>query len=240
MTQSGKRKISMTHTLDDHPIFNSINTIEQLRTFMEHHVFAVWDFMCLAKALQRHVAPCPVVWIPPNNQNARLINEIILGEESDVFEGKHMSHFEMYVKAMEEVGADTTTIKHFIESLSIVGLEESIKIVPPLCADFMHSTFDFIVCDRPHIIAAAFCNGRETIIPSMFKKFLANSKVEAPTFEYYLKRHIEVDGNSHGPASTAMVDNLCTTSQHRYEADEASERAIAARVKFWDDIMKNL
>jgi hypothetical protein len=207
---------------------------------MEHHVFAVWDFMCLAKALQRHIAPCNVIWLPPESKSARLINEIILGEETDAFGDGHMSHFEMYVKAMEEVGADTTTINRFIESLRTGGLEQSIHMVPPACADFMHCTFEFIVCDRPHIIAAAFANGRETIIPTMFRKFLANSKVDAPIFEYYLKRHIEVDGNSHGPASTTMVDNFCTNNQLRYEADEASERAITARIKFWDEIMEKL
>ena len=227
--------------LNEHPIFNSINTVGQLRTFMEHHVFAVWDFMCLAKALQRHIAPCNIIWTPPNPENARLINEIILGEETDNFNNEHMSHFEMYTKAMEEIGADTTAIYDFIELLQTHGLEKAFGVAPPECVEFMKSTFEFILTEKPHIIASAFAHGRETIIPSMFKKFLANSKVNAPIFEYYLKRHIEIDGNKHGPASTTMVDNLCNSNKFlEAEADTASEQAITARLKFWDNIMDKL
>jgi hypothetical protein len=48
----------------------------------------------------------------------RLINEIVFGEESDIDQnGTAVSHFELYVQAMAEAGANTTPILTFIEDL---------------------------------------------------------------------------------------------------------------------------
>ena len=47
------RIASLRDRLSTHPIYSSISKPQHLRLFMESHVFAVWDFMSLLKALQR-------------------------------------------------------------------------------------------------------------------------------------------------------------------------------------------
>lgn len=80
---------------------------------MQGHVFAVWDFMMLLKQLQRKLTCVDKIWLPPKSNNtARFINEIVVGQQTDVHpDGKnHASHFQLYLEAMREVGADTTVI----------------------------------------------------------------------------------------------------------------------------------
>ncbi len=97
-----------------HPLFFRKWSLETLKIVMEHHVVAVWDFMALAKTLQKGLTCMDVPWMPPAvPESARIINEIILAEESDKIEsiGFIGSHFELYLAAMDEVGAKTDAIE---------------------------------------------------------------------------------------------------------------------------------
>lgn len=70
--------------LSDHTVFGQVQSVGALRTFMEHHVLAVWDFMSLLKALQAELAPEYWPWRPCTRSHwVRLINDIVLTEESD-------------------------------------------------------------------------------------------------------------------------------------------------------------
>jgi predicted protein tyrosine phosphatase len=93
-----------------HPLYKKVERLDQLQLFTEQHVYAVFDFMSLLKTLQQLLTCVQVPWVPVGTPNTRyLINEIVLGEESDVDEhGVRMSHFEMYVKAMQQLGASTS------------------------------------------------------------------------------------------------------------------------------------
>jgi hypothetical protein len=102
-----------------HEIYARISTPKALRQFMEHHVFAVWDFMTLLKALQIQLTCVEVPWRPRGDAaSRRLINAIVLAEESDEDgEGGFASHFEMYHEAMRRADANVAAIDRLIALL---------------------------------------------------------------------------------------------------------------------------
>jgi hypothetical protein len=235
--------------LAQHPIFAEITTLNDLRLFMETHVYAVWDFMSLTKRLQVELTSVKLPWLPPQDpESARLINEIVLGEESDrCLRGGHYSHFELYLDAMREVGADTAPIERFI-SLQRQG-EHFQSALTQVVANsaaihFVGHTLEIAQHAQAHQVAAAFLHGRESVIPNMFQKLLDDLGVaqeQAPTFRYYLQRHIEVDSEDHGPAAERLLRRL-TGDDHdmRREVLEAAIAAVESRLAFWDQLLVNL
>ncbi len=102
-----------------HRIYGLVNSADRLRRFMESHVFAVWDFQSLLKAMQQRLTCTTLPWVPtPDPEARRLVNEIVLDEESDELpEGGAASHFELYLDGMRAAGADTRPIDRMIEIL---------------------------------------------------------------------------------------------------------------------------
>ena len=235
--------------LYNHTLFTTdvIKDLDSLHIFMEHHVYAVWDFMCLLKSLQHYICPSTTCWVPNKWMRAgaaRLINEIVLSEESDIdLDGRgSISHHDLYCQAMLEMGADAKDFEEFIEVVRYSGFRSAVDetSIPLASKKFMQETFNFIETADAHIIAAAFCFGRETLIPDMFKQLVTRldiSTIDAPKFHYYLERHIAIDGEEHGPASIELIETLCDHDPvHIHEAEQAALQAIDARIKFWDDV----
>jgi hypothetical protein len=235
-----------------HPLLNGkVNNIDKLQVFMEHHQFAVWDFMSLLKALQHHVCPSTLQWVPTRRIRsgaARLINEIVLNEESDMdIDGKSpISHHDLYVQSMLEIGADPRVLEelvNFCQTNTVWDAFEKVPIPYP-ALKFMQKTFGFIETGEPHIIAAAFCFGRETAIPVMFRHLADHLKIrpaDAPKFHYYLERHIDIDGEEHGPASIQLVESLCDDDPVKiHEAEQAGLQALRYRYEFWTDVLEVL
>ena len=234
--------------LDGHPIYAALQTLTDLRVFMAHHVFSVWDFMSLVKYLQGRIAPTTVPWMPQGDPTLRyFINQLVLEEESDQVDGPagpaYASHFESYLTAMEEVGADTSPMRGFLELVRAEGLDAALYSdpVPLPVRYFCETTFCFIREDKPHLVAAALAVGRERLIPGMFRRFLdrmGQGPEEAPAFHYYLHRHIHLDEDLHGPLSMRLLATLCGDDPQRIEeAETAAEEAICARIRFWDGVL---
>jgi hypothetical protein len=238
--------------LTNHPLLAkpTIQNKEELRIFMQSHVYAVWDFMSMLKFLQNAIVPTTVPWVPTTmtrTSNARLINEIVFGEESDLAPGGgSQSHFDLYCQSMMEIGADTVPINEFIDTVRNVSVGSALclRSVPAESAAFVQSTFDFINSKKPHVVAAAFCFGRETLITTMFSVLLAQLRIprsQAPRFYYYLERHIEIDGEAHGPASMNLIETLCEQDPVRIvEAEQAAVAAIRARIALWDGVLARI
>ena len=230
-----------------HPVYSRINDPEGLRRFSQIHVFAVWDFMSLLKSLQVSLTSVTLPWMPVGSAETRyLINEIVLGEECDVDEqGNRMSHFELYLKGMKQMGADTTLLNSLINNVrSGTNIFQSIESadIPENVKFFLAFTFRIALEAPAHVKAAVFTFGREDLIPSMFHKLLEELFSEYPekvsTFKYYIERHIEVDGGHHGHLALEMVVELCGDDDVKWqEASEAAKTALEMRYLLWDSIM---
>ncbi|MFL6607307.1 MAG: DUF3050 domain-containing protein [Pseudomonas sp.] len=248
--QPTKEQLSLKkHELGQHPVFSEITSIDLLRRFMESHVFAVWDFMSLTKRLQRELTCVHLPWLPPADPHAaRLINEIVLGEESDDRPGAgYCSHFELYLDAMREVGADTRAIERFIalqqEGVSPDTALDSVE-VEPAAAQFVRQTLHTALHAPAHSVAAAFVHGRESVIPQMFQRMLDAWGIgldQAPTFRYYLQRHIEVDSEDHGPAAEKLLARLIDGDpQREREVLAAAIAAVHSRAALWDGLRQSM
>jgi hypothetical protein len=213
--QLQKRITPLRRALLHHPVYDTVDSLDRLRDFMQIHVFAVWDFMSLVKRLQSEVTVQRLPWMPPASaQIARFANEVVLGEESDLGpDEKPTSHFELYLRAMDEIGADTQVVRSFMQKVSR-GEQWPIVLkelgVPHSITDFVEGT-------------------------------LNHGAVEVPYFAYYLKRHIELDGDSHGPWAREMLITLAGQDESSWkQATCAAELAITSRIKLWDSVQAHL
>ena len=236
--------------LVNHRVYSAVSSIEHVRTFMETHVFAVWDFMCLLKALQRVVTCVETPWVPRGDpETRRLINEIVLGEESDQTPGRLCcSHFELYLMAMNQAEANTQPIRTFIEKLEAghvvqVALEHS--GAPKGAAEFVLNTMDIVHSGKPHCVAAAFALGREEVIPAMFREIIATVRLEGcgnlDCFDFYLERHIQLDGDEHSILASKMLANLCGDDATRWkDAIEIAISSLQSRDLLWDSVFESV
>lgn len=230
-------------SLHTHPVFSRIADLASLRAFMEVHVFAVWDFMSLAKRLQRDLTCIELPWMPPADIDAaHLINEIILGEETDTGpDGHPISHMQLYLNAMKEVGADTLQFERFLDLVrDRVPVENALgRVGAPNCViDFVTHTMSVAIGERTLVVMANFFYGRENVIPGMFQRLLDSwslDRAAAPAFVYYLDRHIELDGDAHGPAAEAIIARALAREPQQAEAvRKAAIASLSARQALWD------
>jgi hypothetical protein len=240
----------LTAALVSHPLYRSIRDEQALRVFMRAHVFCVWDFMSLLKTLQRELTGIEVPWFPKGDREARrFINDIVVAEESDLHPaGGYASHYELYADAMQACGADRAPIERFLERLRAGrGLAAAFAApeMPNGVREFVGTTFGFLENGELHRIAAAFTYGREDVIPAMFRRLVQELAQRAPqhwgTFLFYLERHIEVDGEHHGPLAHRLLARLCGDDLQKWrEAEQAARQALVARLALWDAVLADI
>ena len=234
----------------NHKVYSVINDIEDLKIFMQYHVYAVWDFMSLLKSLQIGLTSTSTPWFPVGNANTRyLINEIVTGEESDVdAAGIRKSHYEMYLEAMEQCGADTKPVMEFT---AILKEEKSFfkayteADIPKEAREFVDFTFEVIDGKQSHLQSAAFTFGREDLIPAMFISIVRDLNEKFPgqlsLIKYYLDRHIEVDGDHHSHLALDMTAELCGENEEFWkEAEQIAVAALQQRIHLWDGVYNEI
>ncbi len=241
-----------------HRIYGLVNSAARLRRFMESHVFAVWDFQSLLKAMQQRLTCTSIPWVPtPDAEARRLVNEIVLDEESDALpEGGSASHFELYLHGMRNAGADTGPIDRMIETLragvsqvgkpaaTVVGDAMREAGAPEAAQAFVRHSFAVIESGSTHGIVAAFTYGREDVIPDMFRGLVSSLASRDPAWErfhWYLDRHIEADDEKHAPVCRRIMARLCGDDPARWaEASQVARACVEARIALWDAIAAEL
>lgn len=231
---------SKQELLTHHPVYNTFQSVEAIRHFMGYHVYAVWDFMSLLKSLQRTLTCVELPWRPSSYpaEMVRLINQIVLGEESDVDQnGTPISHFDLYLKAMEEVGAPTSPIRDFLTTMDF-------EKIPTGAREFVKHNLEVAQYGDVVEVASSFFFGREKLIPDMFQTIvdtLKRENIKAPTFIYYLERHIEVDAGEHGPLAMKCLDYLIGENEELKEKSlKAAIKALDARNDLWNAVLESL
>jgi len=234
--------------LISHPVYARVDSVESMHVFMSFHIWAVWDFMCLLKGLQVNLSCVEVPWYPKGDRKLRrLVNEIVVAEETDEDgRGSYSAHFELYLDAMDQCGADAESVHAFIEALQRgESVAAALKLAaPPEGAHaFSLDTCDILASRSIPAIAAAFTFGREDVVPLMFQEIL--DKVQESDlagydrFIYYLDRHIAVDADEHGPMAFEMIDLLCGDDEEKWaEAEAAARRHIESRIRLWDSALE--
>lgn len=232
-----------------HPVYGKIADLNDLKIFMQHHVYAVWDFMSLLKSLQNQLTCTQVPWFPVGHADTRfLINEIVVGEESDLdLDGQRKSHFELYLDAMAQADADLS-MQTFVNSLQQNQSFETayaLAKTPVAAQQFVNFTFTRIQEGKSHVLAAIFTFGREDLIPGMFMSLVNDIHKSFPDtvskFKYYLERHIEVDGGHHSHLALQMTALLCGNDPQKWqEAQEAAVASLQTRLALWDGVVEAL
>tara|TARA_Y100000389_G_C17468940_1_gene528433 strand:- start:1175 stop:1912 length:738 start_codon:yes stop_codon:yes gene_type:complete len=224
--------------LNQHSIYEDLVSLNSVRSFMKYHVYAVWDFMNLLTALQTMHTTTTVPWQPPSAPKlAYLVNAIKLEEESDCIDGQYTSHFQFYRQSMGDLGVDEGPIARFLEAVT-VNYAQALAEAPVPVQAFLRHTYQCIQAG-PVAVAASFAFGRETIIPAMFSRILAQLPDTGPheRFKLYLDRHIELDGDEHGALAQDLVAKTCGESQPAWEqATQWALSAIQARIALYSAI----
>jgi hypothetical protein len=243
---------NLRHVLLTHPIYTDVVSIADLQRFMEDHVFAVWDFMSLLKRLQQDMTCTRVPWFPADNAlAARLINDIVIGEETDLDpDGSYVSHLDLYLRAMDDVGASTRQFDTFralalsgvpVEAaLARIGAQQHVRA-------FVAHTMALANSGTTEEVLAAFFYGREDIIPEMFQRLLRTlfgtlqENGSLANFVYYMNRHIELDGDSHGSKGRELLNDLVAKAPEKGErARRAACNSIIARIGLWNGILRKV
>ncbi len=245
--QSIEEKIEpLRQSLLNHQVYQKLDDLQALQIFMQYHAFAVWDFMLLLKSLQHSLCPSGLPWLPPTNRlGARLVNEIVLAEESDIDpSGLPASHFDLYLNAMQTAGASTAAIRSFVDQVRSGGRPAEVlkqQNIPAPISQFVLRTIEIAQSGDVCQIASAFLFGREDLLPDIFSKIVnrlnSDSDGKLDAFHYYLQRHIELDGDHHGPLAQQLLTQLCGDDPMNWKlAENVATQALEARLALWDGI----
>ena len=227
-----------------HPIYASVHDLAAARTFMEAHVFAVWDFMALLKRLQRDLTSTASPWRPVGDATVRrFVNELVLGEESDEHPaGGFTSHFELYLEAMSEAGCDTRAIRAVVEARDPLAAMRA-HGVPAFVVDFVAYDLELAQTGATHEVAAAFTFGREELIPAMFRQLTraAAGEPRLHLFTAYLERHVVLDGDVHAPMAASLLALQCGDDAAKWaDVERVAARALTQRLALWDGLRASL
>ena len=183
--------------LMDHPLYISIREKEDLRIFMEGHVYAVWDFASLINGLCTRLTHL--------GDHSELDNESLLALLSAITnqgpetEGKPFGLFSDYRNAMQLAGASTFEIDDLVNRVRQGTPPERAILdskLPGYVVQFLDHTFSILRENNLVVMAATFAFGRGGLIPELFSRMVDKRVQEGDEsltgLQAYLNGYIEV------------------------------------------------
>jgi hypothetical protein len=236
--------------LQQHPAFNNIQSLDELRKFTVYHIFLVWDYMSLLKSLQTQLTCTQTPWKPVQSPYIRyLVNSLVLKEESDLgADGEYASHYEMYRNAMQAMKADTglmdNLMAHIETDMPVIKAIELSNIPGPV-KDFLEYTFWVVQKTSLHEQAAVLCYGREgfghQLIYQRAVALQQNHAEELNPFLYYLRHKNEINEKYHSQLSAILLEQLCGTDEKKWhEATQAANQSLRNRIRLFDYIHEKI
>jgi hypothetical protein len=149
---------------------------------------------------------------------------------------------------MERCGANPRGIDRFLAELQSgndIANALAAAETPESVRWFVSGTFEVIESGDLCAIAATFTFGREDLLPDLFRQIVTRLSSDAASgldyFRFYLERHIDLDGDQHGPMAERLVASLCGDDPARWQvAEKAAVRALESRQRLWDGVVAAL
>lgn len=237
--------------LTQHPILHAVSDRAGLRVFMASHVYAVWTHISLVKRLQHELTSVAVPWVPPRSRHAaRLINELVTGVECDLdADGAPISHYELYLDAMQNVGADTRSIRRFVQLIddgSSSALERAFDsaTTPQHVRTYVRHALRVARQGSLAQVMGCFLHERDISLQQSITRLLAEwtrTSPALPRLAYYLERHSQLECGRHAERLQRVVQELDSTSPRFADDVLASAReSLGTRIRFWDGVLAEI
>jgi hypothetical protein len=193
--------------VENHDVFDHVDTVEDARIFLNHYCFAAWDFQILVEAYrQPEQASNPLDClppVPPSPDSGGLADQIAYNPQyGEYIDPTH----EIVGKLMDFIDADVGRFHDFTLDLQDrevrlgVALQEN--DVPPESREHIRTTVSIVHTQNLPRIVGALALGRRDIIPIEFAKQLKHRHIESSP------HRIEVKGRYLDIARGIEVDNL--------------------------------
>ncbi len=252
--------ISLRKQIIEHDAFKNIKTQNDLTIYMEHHIFQVWDFMIILKAIQFWMNNIYKEWYTNFScwhpripwRFTRLINEICLDEETDS-ELNNKSHFEYYLKAMKQSWADSFYVEKTLNYIKHHYMkDQELEWLNHFPSPWVEEHFRYMreianITKEPELLLfkplASFTLCREWLIPEFFTSIVKNIEPEFwESNEYlikYLDRHIELDWEEHYIKWNQLLSYFLTFSNVD-DALEAVIKSLKLRLKVLSEVNEKI
>ena len=229
--------------LESHRLYTALTRREALATFTEYHVVCAWSYNALLRSLQRDIFTQSL----PINSDAhkeaiRILSEVAIEEQANESDdGQFISHLELYLDAMEDLGANTAPIIGFFDILAGgVGAAKAVEYADfcPEVAAYARTTVRLLERQFHERAAGLFYEG-EYFIPDRFLHQLNRLTPAVPVDRLleYFDGHIEGLKRPGYSAAGRLVEIFTADDEIlSEEAEQVGEQVMRQRVHLWNTV----
>ena len=230
-------------SLERHRVFDQLITNEDLQLFMSWHVFSVWSHMSIIKRLQLEFTCTCLPWTPYRSAKAAyLINKIVSENESTALTNNtYLSQFELYLCAMEEIGANTFSIRTFVDLIAAnMPLQDALKIsnASPAIDEFVLTNTHIAISGSVEEVLGCMIYADEYISPKSFMRSSAGSalsRFDEEKFSLYLKMCCSTDPHRrHSDITNLLIEQTNGNESRLKTCLDAALGAIKRQANLWD------